>query len=224
MRNMKSYQFINNYKKYQHYCKMSITVQQLLNDAKRLVTRLRDHDNVADTLISQAQNLNNNVETMKQYHEEVEKLNALAHQRPRSALILNIQQENRHIRELQQENRDLRIMLEEHQNTLEHIMNKYRAQVKRIAKTAKEEKAWIQKDFTQELQQRTEKISEMAAVMKKAVEIDDENFSKEQAIVTRLERENKLLRDVLELNASYRSETAQKAVIQKTDEGVQTEL
>ncbi|GIY55112.1 FGFR1 oncogene partner 2 homolog [Caerostris extrusa] len=196
---------------------MAITVQQLLNDAKRLVTRLRDHDNSADTLISQAQTLNNNVETMKQYHEEVKKLNALAHQRPRSALILNIQQENRHIRELQQENRDLRIMLEEHQNTLDHIMTKYRAQVKRIAKTAKEEQAW-------EIQQRTEKITEMAAVMKKAIEIDDENFLKEQEIVNRLERENKLLRDVLELNASRRSGTAQKAVIEKTDEGVQTEL
>lgn len=45
---------------------MSVTVQQLLNDAKRLVTRLRDHDNSADTLISQAQTLNNNVEIMKE--------------------------------------------------------------------------------------------------------------------------------------------------------------
>ncbi|KAF8764090.1 FGFR1 oncogene partner 2 homolog [Argiope bruennichi] len=203
---------------------MSITVQQLLNDAKRLVTRLRDHDNSADTLISQAQNLNNNVETMKQYHEEVEKLNALAHQRPRSALISNIQQENRHIRELQQENRDLRIMLEEHQNTLEHIMNKYRAQVKRIAKTAKEEQSYLQKDFSLEVQKRTEKIAEMAAVMKKAIEIDDEKIMKEQQIVSRLERENKLLRDVLELNAAQRSVIAQKAVVETTDESVQTEL
>lgn len=78
----------------------------------------------------------------------MEKLNALAHQRPRSALILNIQQENRHIRELQQENRELRAMLEEHQSVLELIMNKYRQQVIRITETTKAEKMWAQKDFS----------------------------------------------------------------------------
>ena len=31
---------------------MSLTVQQLLNDAKRLSSRLRDHDQSADHLIS----------------------------------------------------------------------------------------------------------------------------------------------------------------------------
>ena len=31
---------------------MSLTVQQLLTDAKRLSNRLRDHDQSADTLIS----------------------------------------------------------------------------------------------------------------------------------------------------------------------------
>ncbi|XP_035226119.1 FGFR1 oncogene partner 2 homolog isoform X1 [Stegodyphus dumicola] len=203
---------------------MSVTVQQLLNDAKRLVTRLREHDNSADSLISQAQTLNNNVETMKQYHEEVEKLNALAHQRPRSALILNIQQENRHIRELQQENRELKAMLEEHQSALELIMNKYRQQIKHIAETAMAEQAWVQRDSSQELQKRTDKIIEMSAVMQKAVEIDEKNFSKEQEIVTRLEKENSLIRDLLELNMSRRSDFAQKAIMNRTDECIQTDL
>ncbi|XP_054707163.1 LOW QUALITY PROTEIN: FGFR1 oncogene partner 2 homolog [Uloborus diversus] len=202
---------------------MSVTVQQLLSDAKRLVTRLRDHDNSADTLISQAQTLNNNIENMKQYHEEVEKLNSLAHQRPRSALILNIQQENRHIRELQQENRELRAMLEEHQSALELIMNKYRQQVKRIAETAKAEQAWVQQDYSQDLQKRTEKIEEMVVVMNKAVEIDEENFTKEQEILKRLIKQNKLIRDVLELNKGQRSTTAQNSVSERADEGVQTD-
>ncbi|XP_015929501.1 FGFR1 oncogene partner 2 homolog [Parasteatoda tepidariorum] len=204
--------------------RMAVTVQQLLNDAKRLVTRLREHDSAADTLISQSQSLNNNLETMKQYHEEVEKLNSLSHQRPRSALILNIQQENRHIRELQQENRELRIMLEEHQSALELIMNKYRQQAKRMAETAKYEKEWIQRDYTQELRKRTDKISEMAAVMKKAISIDDENLSKEQQVVSRLVKENSLLRDILELQTTFRSQSAQSRVKLKTDESVQTDL
>lgn len=71
----------------------------------------------------------------------------MAHQRPRSALILNIQQENRHIRELQQENRELKLALEEHQNTLESMMHRYRQQLKRMDRTVKEEQAWVDKDF-----------------------------------------------------------------------------
>ena len=38
---------------------MSLTVQQLLADAKRLSGRLREHDQSADQLISRAQVLNN---------------------------------------------------------------------------------------------------------------------------------------------------------------------
>lgn len=69
-----------------------------------------------------------------------------ANQRPRSALILNIQQENRHIRELQQENRELRSLLEEHQSTLELIMTKYRQQVTKLVQTNKVEEACIKLD------------------------------------------------------------------------------
>ena len=52
---------------------------------------------------------------MRQYQEDVENLNEVAHNRPRAQLVLGIQQENRHIRTLQQENKELRASLEEHQ-------------------------------------------------------------------------------------------------------------
>ena len=52
---------------------------------------------------------------MRQYQEDVENLNEVAHNRPRAQLVLGIQQENRHIRTLQQENKELRAALEEHQ-------------------------------------------------------------------------------------------------------------
>ena len=64
-----------------------------------------------------------------QYQEEVEEMNNVARHRPRSALILGIQQENRQIRELQRENRELRVALEEHQSALDLIMSSYREQV-----------------------------------------------------------------------------------------------
>ena len=96
---------------------MSLTVQQLLSDAKRLSSRLRDHDQSADHLISRAQEVLKEVDAMRQYQEDVENLNEVAHNRPRAQLVLGIQQENRHIRTLQQENKELRAALEEHQVT-----------------------------------------------------------------------------------------------------------
>ena len=64
-----------------------------------------------------------------QYQEEIEDMNNVARHRPRSALILGIQQENRQIRDLQRENRELRVALEEHQSALDLIMSSYREQV-----------------------------------------------------------------------------------------------
>lgn len=43
-----------------------------------------------------------------QYQEEIDALNQVARHRPRSSLVLGIQQENRQIRELQQENKGRR--------------------------------------------------------------------------------------------------------------------
>ncbi|NXS65572.1 FGOP2 protein, partial [Pandion haliaetus] len=56
------------------------------------------------------------------YQEEIQELNEVARHRPRSTLVMGIQQENRQIRELQQENKELRTSLEEHQSALELIM------------------------------------------------------------------------------------------------------
>ncbi|KAK7895992.1 hypothetical protein WMY93_021317 [Mugilogobius chulae] len=81
-----------------------------------VVERLRNHDNAAEMLIEQTTSLNKRVEAMKQYQEEIDTLNQVARHRPRSSLVLGIQQENRQIRELQQENKELRTSLEEHQS------------------------------------------------------------------------------------------------------------
>lgn len=113
---------------------MNCTLEKVLADAKSLVERLRNHDNAAEMLIEQTTSLNKRVEAMKQvsfmmfmatefellishlnamnailinfqYQEEIDSLNQVARHRPRSSLVLGIQQENRQIRELQQENK-----------------------------------------------------------------------------------------------------------------------
>jgi len=54
---------ISSYKPVQN---MSVSVQQILADAKRLAGRLKEHDSSADLLLSQAQSMFRQVDAMKE--------------------------------------------------------------------------------------------------------------------------------------------------------------
>ncbi|KAM4881276.1 FGFR1 oncogene partner 2 isoform 2-T2 [Thomomys bottae] len=183
--------------------KMSCTIEKALADAKALVERLRDHDDAAESLIEQTTALNKRVEAMKQYQEEIQELNEVARHRPRSTLVMGIQQENRQIRELQQENKELRTSLEEHQSALELIMSKYREQMFRLLMASKRDDPGIimklKEQHSKELQAHVDQITEMAAVMRKAIEIDEKQGCKEQERIFQLEQENKGLREILQI-------------------------
>jgi len=202
---------------------MSLTVQQLLSDAKRLSSRLRDHDQSADHLISRAQEVLKEVDAMRQYQEDVENLNEVAHNRPRAQLVLGIQQENRHIRTLQQENKELRAALEEHQNALELIMSKYRQHVTRLVNTPHPDVNSINNQKIQMLAERTEKVCEMAAVMKEAVRVDEETCNQQQELMARLITENKGLRELLEISQKSNSSPRIKKVVSNVHKEVQTD-
>jgi len=202
---------------------MSLTVQQLLTDAKRLSTRLRDHDQTADALITRAQEVLKHVDAMKQYQEDVENLNEVAHNRPRAQLVLGIQQENRHIRTLQQENKELRAALEEHQNALELIMSKYRQHVTRLVNCPKPDFQGLNNQNIQMLAVRTEKVCEMAAVMKEAVKVDEENTNLQQEVMARLITENKGLRELLDISQKSKSSPKFKKMVPNVHKEVQTE-
>ncbi|KAM9276480.1 FGFR1 oncogene partner 2 isoform 1-T1 [Cariama cristata] len=195
---------------------MSCTIEKALADAKALVERLREHDNAAEALIEQTTALNKRVEAMKQYQEEIQELNEVARHRPRSTLVMGIQQENRQIRELQQENKvllcltefkimlvELRTSLEEHQSALELIMSKYREQMFRLLMASKKDDPSIimklKEQHSKELQVHVDQITEMAAVMRKAIEIDEKHGCKEQERIIQLEQENKGLREILQI-------------------------
>lgn len=105
---------------------MSITIHQLISDAKELANRLKEREMTADTLLNETQSINKKIDEIRQYQEEVDVLNEVARHRPHSQLIASMQQDNRNFREIQQENRELRAALEDHQAVLEHIMSKYR--------------------------------------------------------------------------------------------------
>ncbi|XP_075066590.1 FGFR1 oncogene partner 2 [Mixophyes fleayi] len=182
---------------------MSCTIEKVLADAKSLVDRLREHDGAAEALIEQTTVLNKRVEAMKQYQEEIQELNEVARHRPRSTLVLGIQQENRQIRELQQENKELHTSLEEHQSALELIMSKYREQMFRLLMAGKKDEPGIivklNEQHSKELQSHIDKITEMTAVMKHAIEIDDQRGDQEHDRILNLEQENKGLREVLQI-------------------------
>ncbi|KAK9975539.1 hypothetical protein ABG768_020792 [Culter alburnus] len=180
---------------------MTCTLEKVLADAKSLVERLRDHDSAAEILIEQTTLLNKRVEAMKQYQEEIEVLNQVARHRPRSTLVMGIQQENRQIRELQHENKELRSSLEEHQSALELIMSKYREQVFRLLMASKRDDPAIvtqlREQHTNEMQAHIEKINEMATVMRKAIEVDEGRLCEDEERIKRLELENSGLRELL---------------------------
>jgi len=200
---------------------MSLTVQQLLSDAKRLSSRLRDHDQSADHLISRAQEVLKEVDAMRQYQEDVENLNEVAHNRPRAQLVLGIQQENRHIRTLQQENKELRAALEEHQNALELIMSKYRQHVTRLVNIPQTDVNAFNNQKIELLAERTEKVCEMAAVMKEAIRVDDDSGNRQQETMARLVTENKGLRELLDI--SQKSSPKFKKNVSNVHKEVQTE-
>ncbi|XP_061817267.1 FGFR1 oncogene partner 2 homolog isoform X2 [Nerophis lumbriciformis] len=180
---------------------MNCTLEKVLADAKSLVERLRNHDNAAELLIEQTTYLNKRVDAMKQYQVEIDTLNQVARHRPRSSLILGIQQENRQIRDLQLENKELRTSLEEHQSALALIMTKYREQVFRLLMARKKDDPTIvsqlKEKHTTEMQAHIDKINEMASVMRKAIEVDEGRTCEDEERIQQLELENKGLRELL---------------------------
>ncbi|XP_050409826.1 FGFR1 oncogene partner 2 homolog [Patella vulgata] len=180
---------------------MALTIERLLEDAHLLITRLKDHDATADILISNTQTLHTRVDGMKQYQDDITELNEIAKHRPRSTLVLGIAQENRQIRELQQENHELQMSLEDHQSALELIMQKYREQVAQLIHGNKVEAIIANRSESskEDVTNLLSKIHEMAAVMKKAVDVDEEMSTKEYEELTKLKTENQTLREILEI-------------------------
>ncbi|XP_014666833.1 PREDICTED: FGFR1 oncogene partner 2 homolog [Priapulus caudatus] len=185
---------------------MTCSIQQVLADAKRLVTQLREHEGNADTLINQARKLNGRVDSMRIYQEDAEEAAEVARKPPppppRSTLVFGLQQENRHIRDLQHENRELQLALDDHQAALELIMSKYRRQISQLmvprataaeATPADDAAAEVR----EEIERKNERICEMVAVMNAAIRADDAATPGEIEAVARLRTENRGLREML---------------------------
>ncbi|XP_043479723.1 FGFR1 oncogene partner 2 homolog [Leptopilina heterotoma] len=185
---------------------MSLTFQQIILDAKKLVGRISDQESKADNLICEIQSVCTQIDGMKQYQEEVEVLNAEAKQTSHLQVIAGIQQENRHLREIQAENRELKSALEDHKSALELIMSKYRKQTASLLKQWKPDYTSLYNSkYANIITSQAEKINEMAAVMKTAAALDEENEMKEKELIARLKEENIVLRQIVDVANKYGS-------------------
>ncbi|XP_066145372.1 FGFR1 oncogene partner 2 homolog [Euwallacea fornicatus] len=198
---------------------MSLTIQQIITDAERLAGRLKERDALAGALLMESHAVNKKIDDMKQFQEEVEQLNEVANQKPHSQLIANIQKENRHLREIQQENRELRSALEDYHYTLEHIMMKYREHTQeQIYQSKINLKALQNQNYQHIIQQQAYKIQEMAAVMWKAANTEEETDFKIDEVVSQLKAENQGLREMLKI-----SKQPDNMVIEASDKKMETE-
>ncbi|XP_005428197.1 suppressor of IKBKE 1 [Geospiza fortis] len=93
------------------------------------------------------------------------------------------------------------VSLEEHQDALELIMSKYRKQMLQLLEGRKREEAEpvlkVHQANSGEIESQIDRICEMGEVMRKAVQVDDEQFFKVQEKLAQLELENKELRELL---------------------------
>lgn len=177
-------------------------MDHFLSEAKRLVQRLQHHDNAVDILIGETTNLQNKLIAMRQYKDEVVKMNQTANHRPKSTLILGSQLENQRIQSLEHENRELSVSLAEHQSALELIMNKYREQVLVMIKANGTNMA-LPSTYSQPSEKElelSEQIAEMALIMRKSALIDEDLAVKEIETIRSLQMENDNLRDLLNIS------------------------
>ncbi|XP_055625966.1 FGFR1 oncogene partner 2 homolog isoform X1 [Toxorhynchites rutilus septentrionalis] len=214
--------------------RMSVTFEQIILDAKRIANRLKDREALGDSLLLESESVNKQIESMRQFQDDIDILNKLARERSNNQLITIIHQENPQIREIQQENRLLKAALEDHQHALEHIMTKYRehtqskilnTKVNFVEAFSKHQQFSERKDEV--IRQQTQKIQEMAAVMQRASQIDEEKFNQEQEFLSKLITENKGLRELLEISRKYGS-SGQKILVDEkstqTDNPLSEEL
>ncbi|XP_008055086.1 suppressor of IKBKE 1 isoform X1 [Carlito syrichta] len=192
---------------------MSCTIEKILTDAKTLLERLREHDAAAESLVDQSAALHRRVAAMREagtalpdqvrrrYQEDASDMKDMSKYKPHILLS----QENTQIRDLQQENRELWVSLEEHQDALELIMSKYRKQMLQfmVAKKAVDTEPVLKahQSHSAEIESQIDRICEMGEVMRKAVQMDDDQFCKIQEKLAQLELENKELRELLSISS-----------------------
>ncbi|XP_073824669.1 fibroblast growth factor receptor 1 oncogene partner 2 [Musca autumnalis] len=180
---------------------MALTVGQLIMDAQRMASRVKELDALSSALLVEAEGNNRYVESLRQYQDEVDSLNRIANNKTNVEMVNRIQQQNANSSEILKENRELKVCIEDYERAMDMIMQKYREHTSsKVLESKLNFKEVYNEKLWKIIREQREKINEMAAVMQKAASIDDDC---DLELITRLRLENKTLRELLQISKQF---------------------
>ncbi|CAO2599452.1 Suppressor of IKBKE 1 [Lemmus lemmus] len=184
---------------------MSCTIEKIMTDAKTLLERLREHDAAAESLVDQSAALHRRVAAMREAGAVLPEQVGPGRAAPRPGVGASGSRRVGSPSDLSWSPGQLWVSLEEHQDALELIMSKYRKQMLQlmVAKKAMDTEPVLRahQSHSAEIESQIDRICEMGEVMRKAVQVDDNQFCKIQEKLAQLELENKELRELLSISS-----------------------
>lgn len=203
-----------------------LSVGQMIMDAQRMASRVKDLDALGTALLEEAETNNRLVESLRQYQDDIESLNRISNNKSNADMVNRIQQQNINSSEILKENRELKICIEDYERAMELMMQKYREHtVSKVLDSKFSFKELYNERMWQVIREQREKINEMAAVMHRAASVDDEVVQKELQTISQLRLENETLRELLQISKQYGS--AQRPIRESDhlleEKGVQTD-
>ncbi|XP_013115633.1 FGFR1 oncogene partner 2 homolog [Stomoxys calcitrans] len=180
---------------------MAITVGQLIMDAQRMASRVKELDALSSALLVEAEGNNRYVESLRQFQDEMDSLNRIANNKSNVEMVNRIQQQNANSSEILKENRELKVCIEDYERAMDLIMQKYREHTSsKVLESKLNFKEVYNEKLWKIIREQREKINEMAAVMQRAASIDDDC---DLELITRLRLENKTLRELLQISKQF---------------------
>ncbi|KAH8329408.1 hypothetical protein KR074_010048 [Drosophila pseudoananassae] len=203
-----------------------LSVGQMIMDAQRMASRVKDLDALGSALLEEAETNNRLVESLRQYQDDIESLNRISNNKSNADMVNRIQQQNINSSEILKENRELKICIEDYERAMELMMQKYREHtVSKVLDSKFSFKELYNERMWQVIREQREKINEMAAVMHRAASVDDDVVQKELQTISQLRMENETLRELLQISKQYGS--AQRPIRESDhlleEKGVQTD-
>ncbi|XP_067621481.1 FGFR1 oncogene partner 2 homolog [Eurosta solidaginis] len=184
----------------------NMSVGQIIMDAQRIASRVKDLELLGNALLVEAEGNNRLVESLRQFQDDMDSLNRVTNNKSNSEMVNRIQQQNATSSEILKENRELKICIEDYERTMEFIMQKYREHT-----TSKllESKINFKEVYNEELwiiiREQRAKIKEMAVVMQRAASADDDAVHRDIETMSRLRKENQILRELLQISKQFGS-------------------
>ncbi|XP_018783289.1 PREDICTED: circulating cathodic antigen homolog [Bactrocera latifrons] len=184
----------------------NMSVGQIIMDAQRIASRVKDLEMLGNALFVEAEGNNRLVESLRQFQDDMDSLNQISNNKSNSEMVNRIQQQNATSSEILKENRELKICIEDYERTLEFIMQKYR---EHTSSKILESKINFKEVYNEELwliiREQRAKIREMAVVMQRAASADDDAVHRDMETMSRLRKENQILRELLQISKQFGS-------------------